>query len=515
VAFFHSNKRLLILTGLVLLLTGLPFLFAALSNRPDYVFSGFLINTADGNSYLAKMYQGWAGSWTFTLPFSANPGEGTYIFLFYLFLGHLARGLGLPLLVVFHASRLLCGGALIFALDHFFRSTLGDDRLAWQATLLASLGSGLGYLGLLAGAFTSDLWVAETYPFLATYSNPHFPLSLAILLWLVSARRGYYTAWAIAFQILGGLILATLLPFGAILALLILGGEAGWDWLKTHRLAWQSPLLVFLGAAPVLLYQYGVMTWQPALALWNAQNQTPSPPPWDVLLALSPALFLAVPGAVSVFRRGKGERLRLVIWALLGLVLLYIPFSLQRRFMLGLYIPMAGLAVVGIETFRQRFAGRFKRLFLAALLLSLPSNLVVLAAGAFGVTSHAADIFLTADEDRAIHWLADQPGNGLVLAGPDPDLGLLLPGRTGKRVVYGHPFETIHAGVEKKGVADFFGGQLPDPQKYLVEQGVDFVLYVPAKQYVDPAVLAALKPALTLDTVTVYRVSLPDWQAAP
>lgn len=526
----HIRYKLFILAGVVILLTGLPFLVATLSARPDFVFGGFLINTADGNSYLAKMYQGWSGSWTFQLPFSANPGGGTYIFLFYLFLGHLAHWLRLPLLVVFHAARLVCGGVLVFALDHFYQAALGDGRLAWRATLLASLGSGLGYLGLLAGVFTSDLWVAEAYPFLSTYSNPHFPLSLAIMLWLISARRSHFTtrppalpparppATLVAMQVaryvigpvLAGLALATLLPFGAILVLLILGCEAGWVWLKTRRLEWQFPALVFLGAAPMLLYQYGVMTWQPALAAWNAQNLTPSPPVWDVLLALSPALLLAIPGVIANFRKNDANHQLIAIWALVGLVLLVVPFSLQRRFMLGLFIPLAGLAVVGIDALRPRFSGRWNWLFPVVMVLSLPSNLVVLAAGVFGVVSHAPDIFLTVDEDRAIRWLADQPpGNGLVLAGPDPDLGLFLPGRTGKRVVYGHPFETLDASNNKETVIDFFAGKLSDPQNFLKTQGVDFVLCAPGKQVVDPAGLAPLKVVYVSGTVSVYRVGAP------
>ena len=73
----------------------LPFVIAALVGGPQRVFVGFLFNPIDGATYLAKMYEGLMGQWRFTLPYTAEPGQGAYLFLFYLFLGHLARWTGL------------------------------------------------------------------------------------------------------------------------------------------------------------------------------------------------------------------------------------------------------------------------------------------------------------------------------------------------------------------------------------------------------------------------------------
>src|SRR5574338_1585251 len=85
----------------------LPYLLAFILAGPQHVFTGFLVNTADGATYLAKMRQGYEGFWQFTLAFTAQPGEGAHLFLFYLFLCHLARLSNLPLLIVYHLARLL------------------------------------------------------------------------------------------------------------------------------------------------------------------------------------------------------------------------------------------------------------------------------------------------------------------------------------------------------------------------------------------------------------------------
>ena len=94
---------------IVLLLITLPYLYAARAAGSEYVFGGFLFNPLDGNTYLAKMYEGWRGDWRFTLPFTAQRGQGTFIYPFYIFLGHLARWLDLSLPFVYHLARLLDG----------------------------------------------------------------------------------------------------------------------------------------------------------------------------------------------------------------------------------------------------------------------------------------------------------------------------------------------------------------------------------------------------------------------
>ena len=135
-----------IVATIFLIFITLPYLYAAQAGGRDYAFGGFLLNPMDGNTYLAKIYQGWRGDWRFTLPYTASPGEGAYLFLFYLFLGHLARFLGLPLLWVFHLARVLGALVLLLALRDFLRySGLPTRWLGW-AFALASLGSGMGWL---------------------------------------------------------------------------------------------------------------------------------------------------------------------------------------------------------------------------------------------------------------------------------------------------------------------------------------------------------------------------------
>lgn len=492
----------------VFAMTNLPYLFAVNAAGQNSVFGGFLLNPIDGNSYLAKMYQGWRGDWRFTLPYTAQPGSGGYLFLFYIFLGHLARWVNLPLLLVFHIFRIIGTGGMLIALYYFFKVTLVEKRFYVPAFALAALGSGLGWLLLPFGAFTSDYWVAETYPFLSAYANPHFVIGLALLLWILAQQaRSKGLAAIDKFLIaLAALGLSVISPFGVVIALAVSGIGMLWNVWKAMagkgqplgeywHLVWSEPFFwILLGGAPLSIYDFWIVRVDPVLAGWNLQNLTPAPPLWDTFVSLSPVLLLAVPGLWILYRNrdqgiSRGQRL-LLIWALAGLMLLYAPFGLQRRFMMGLYIPLVGLAMLGLLSLAARIQKRMSFLFLVVLLLALPTNLLVLLAAQHGAQTHDPQIYLTRGESLAFSWIEkNTPTDALVLA--SPQAGLLIPAYTGRRVVYGHPFETVNAEVKENLVMQWFGEGKPlnvadqkaqQLQEFLDQQRVDYIFLGPREQ---------------------------------
>ena len=75
----------------VVFITTLPYFVALSKQGTDWVFSGFFIGVEDGNSYLAKMLSGMAGSWLFKTPYTTQPQNGIIAFLPYLLLGKLVH----------------------------------------------------------------------------------------------------------------------------------------------------------------------------------------------------------------------------------------------------------------------------------------------------------------------------------------------------------------------------------------------------------------------------------------
>jgi hypothetical protein len=474
----------------VLVLVTLPYVIAIQNGDRAYIFNGFLVNPLDGNSYLAKMYQGWAGHWHFKLPFTSNPGSGAYLFLFYLGLGHLARLFGLPLLTIFHLSRLFGCFILLWTLWKFFGAFFDNARPRRLAFALASLGSGMGWLLLPVGLFTSDFWVVETYPFLSSYANPHFPIGLALVLWLVKpSKNGLPHLGVRVLTGIGTIVLSLINPFGVVITLMILGGNIIWLLITKSPCMEMLKKAVFVGlfGIPMLVYYLWVANTDPVFMGWNAQNLTPSPPVWDLVVSLSPALLFGFFGIVRYRKLKKDQRTTrigiLIIWAVLGLVLLYLPVGLQRRFMMGLYVPVAGLAALGVETLAVDEPRRYRLITICLFLLALPTNLIILMITQAGITTHDPKIYLSKAEFQTLSWIeVNTPPDALILS--SPEMGLFIPAYTGRRVIYGHPFETINAEAEEAFVRLFFKGEFGEEQmRELIEsRDVDYILFGPREK---------------------------------
>lgn len=472
------KRDLLIIAAGVLLLTALPYLIAGQVGG-EQQFGGFLINPIDGHSYLAKMQEGYRGSWKFTLPFTAEPGRGAYLFLFYLMLGHVAKWLQLPLLIVFHGARILSGVFLIWAINRLARTIFQSKADRTAAFLLILLGSGLGWIAVLAGLFTSDFWVAEAFPFLSIYTNPHFTAGLALMIFalLPGKKRHFLPAFFL------GLAISVIQPFGVVILLLVLVADAA-IWLFEDRPSWKALfgsdkvrwlLGLGVGGGPVIVYQYWVIIRDPVLSLWHAQNQTPTPGVIDLLLAFSPSLVLGIFGIKKAWQAPKPRKL--VIWAGISALLIFMPWSLQRRFLTGIYVPLAALCIFGLDWLSDRGL-LSRRVGLAVVFaLSLPTNIIVLASGIQAAVRADPRIFIDIPAVNVLDWIErNTKDTELIIA--ERDMGLLIPSATGRRVVYGHPFETAEAEQEGEWIDSFFLEDQPPVyyQEALDERKADFVL---------------------------------------
>jgi len=503
----------------VALATLLPIWLAQQMAPPDHSFAGFLINPIDGFSYLAKMRQGFDGGWQFHLPYAPQPGAGAFLFPYYLLLGHIARLIGAELIVVLHAARVVAAAMMFIAIYRFLEEFVAERGERWFAFALCLVGAGWGWMGIAFGFVASDLSIPESTPFLSAYANAHFPLALAAFMGAalgVLGRNAGRPGWLLSCLICGA-GMALVLPFVLLpaVAILLTGIVIG---ARQERLSGTPSsgrrrfvaLGVFvLGASPWAAYDLWLLLTRPDLAAWNAQNQTPSPSPGAYLLGFAPLLLLAVI-AVVANRRLTGTHRILLAWAIVQSMLLYAPLALQRRLSLGLFIPLAALAAMGLSIAARRGAWRRP---LATLVLAsvIPTNLVVIAAGLGGVL-HAEPLLVQSnDEACALRSLAEHAAPGsLVLAGVT--VGNRIPAFADARVVYGHPFETPNALAEKALIESLFSEStdLDAAMAILEARQVDFVYYGPEEKALGPASWPSELPtAVVCGRVTLASVPAP------
>ncbi|MGD0708724.1 MAG: hypothetical protein ABSA51_09750 [Anaerolineaceae bacterium] len=500
---------------LLLLISALPYLWGVINQGDAYRFGGFLLNPIDGNSYLAKMYEGWLGNWSFTLPYTAQLGQGAYLFLFYLFLGHFARWVGLPLIVMFHLARM--GGIflLAFASKHFCEFIFPTNPRASKAALaLVLFGSGLGWIASFFQLFTSDLWVAEAYPFLSAFSSPHFTIGIAIVLWVFILTNQKPNLKNALLLFISGLLLSAIMPFDFVITAIVITVALLWSAIETRQFMWQPFVSFGIGGGLYLTYQYWIILSTPLLSGWNAQNVTPAPAFLNFVLSFSPALILAIWGLWSALRQHEEFPIKLLlVWLVLAPVLIYLPFSLQRRFMAGYYIPVAILAVYAIYVAlsRTRPALNPNKIFIPVFIVSILTNVIVLFSGLYGAQAHNQLLYLSKDEDAAISWIkANTPQDAIILA--SPQIGTFIPALTGRHVLWGHPFETVNSDIVEKEVIQFYSGSVSEIEQntYLQTNRVNYLFLGPReRQMGSPSIIKDLTPVYQNASVSLYQVTEP------
>jgi hypothetical protein len=476
-----EKRVMLIISCLVILLVTIPFIYAFQMGSEEHIFGGFLINLTDGHSYLAKMQLGYQGEWKFVLPYTADPGEGAYLFLLYIGLGHLSRIINFPLLAIFHIARLISAIFLLWVLSVYFKYIFSEPKMQTLGFSIAALGSGVGWLAVVFGNITSDFWVAEAYPFLSMYTNPHFSIGLGLMILALIPGFGGKTIG----NLLLGFALGFVQPFAVVIVILVLSIEVIIEIFESRGITLKQikgskkikKLLLFgVGGSFVLLYQYWSIFTDPVLSIWNQQNITESPGILDLIISLSPCLILALLGTLKGWKSEQGRLI--VVWVAVSLILIFIPWNLQRRFLSGSYVPLAGLSVFGIEVIINKISIKFRTMATFLFCLILPTNAIVLLSGIQAAAGQDPKIFISSTITDGFDWLTGNSKKDAIVLANEKN-GLFIPSMTGRKVVYGHPFETVNAKREKVFMEKFFQGKLQTEivKAQLTQKGVDFIFY--------------------------------------
>jgi hypothetical protein len=386
----------------VMLITCLPYLYAARCAPPGTSFLGLMFVADDHCVYLAWEQQAAQGHFLLRNLFTGDPQRGIYIHLLCWLIGTVSRLTGLPLILAHHGARVIAGAGLLILLYALFARFTPDVAIRRAAFSFAALSAGFGCLfagkGINEPFCSVDLWQPEAITFLCLYVNGLFCVALAamvgiLLLLLGAEEREGWPRWG---RVLGAGLLGLLL--GNIHSYDILTLAAVWGiYLAARTLesrasrvtGLESPtgdprpatrdprhrslgralanlLVVGLVALPSTLYQYYLYRTEPVFRM-RAQTQTLTPSVLYYLEGYGLVFILALGGLIwlvsTARRRGEplGERLLPVVWAIVGFVLPYLPVSFQRKLAMGLHIPLAFLAAVCAVALAQWVTSRGSR----------------------------------------------------------------------------------------------------------------------------------------------------------
>jgi len=527
------------IAGLLLLL---PYFMGFAAQGQDWRFSGFVFGLEDGNSYIADMLSGANGAWIFRSPYTPFPQNGVLTFLPYLLLGKLAASPGMheQLAALFHLLRTLAVMLVFWATYDFLALFIRDVKLRRQATLLASVGSGLSWMFLHGGgenwmaSMPLEFYSPEAFGFLALFGIPHLALARAFLLWGLRSfillltcedsalkRRGLITGtfWLAAMlaQPLIGLV------SGAIPAAFLLVSGGGLlirrasaqpaDFTAWKRL-FKGALWGGLVAGPFAIYNMLSFMLDPYLRTWNVQSYIPSAHPLVYLAAYGILLPFAIAGAVGLKRRNAWQADFLSVWVVLFWAAIYIPYSQQRRLLDGVWVGLTALAFVGLETSRTsqghgRWLWRARPVLLATLIAPL-----LLVAGSLQVATHPAPpAFVPSDQAAVFECLAEQGLDGEVALAAYATSNA-LPAWAPLRVVAGIGTLSAQADQLQHEVAAFYDRNTADEERVgiLNRYEIRVVLWGPQERELgvfNPHTWLQLEPFCSQGEYQAFRVAAP------
>lgn len=490
---------------LILLLITLPYLLAWLAAPAGQVFNGSFVNHDDLPVYLSAMRQGKDGMWLYHFTSTPEPWQPRLMLLPYLLWGKLVQPSAETAVLSFHILRLLCVLFALFALLFWVRQAFPNKpQLQKTAWIFITLGGGLGWLVNVfwpgSGRIAPDLYSPEWTGFMDFFHTPHFALGLgleALTFGLVLKLQNSTHPWRVAGEtavvaMLAGLTYVYHVP---ILGLVI-GAFMLMRAVQQRRVPWAEWLRAGVILAPLLplLFYYAVWVNQdPYFAQYAQQEHVIQPPPLSgTLIGWGILAILALFALRAQVRRMYSSLPFIWLWAGMNCLALYLPtVQFTGRFSLGLFVPIATLAAVGLEEgllprlqqgrFFQSFSrytptplASLRRVFITAV---LPTALIIPIWTARGAQQSAGfPYYMPQSEVQAMIWLGEHSTTTDVYLSDYPIANYLL------RVAPGHTFgghldHTTNLAEKLANVQQFWNQQTPATWRsdFIQQWGITYI----------------------------------------
>ncbi len=357
-AWYSVSHPVLLLWVLVGSLTTVPYVRAALEPPHGHRFVGTFQWIDDFYHYASYVQQSEDGSFLFRNKLVLQDHDPVLVNLEWWIVGKISLLCGRRPFLAYRLFALAILAGLLWSLDRaLLRSGLPPTH-RFPALLLLAVGGGVG--GLLF-EFTplpvyrcADLSVG-LFPFLEALANPHWLVGTWLLLESILAYAAVRSGREWLLPTLLGTVLALVRPYDFVLLVLVHGVSVV---LTEPPTRWLTRWLPLAGLVPVALYNYWVFYTVPAFATFSATRYQ-STEIVDLLLALGPALVLALMGvrASAAWPDPHRFRLRMWVWAVVGLLIIaFRPVAFSPQFAVGLGLPLLALGALAVSRFRPALA---------------------------------------------------------------------------------------------------------------------------------------------------------------
>lgn len=534
-------------TVVVLVLSSLPYLYGYVSCPDELQFMGIAWKTFDTTQYFSWM-RGFATRILISNTMTPEPNEAVFFNLQWFLLGRFAIYTGLSYPQVFQIFRLVAGAAFLLVAYPFCSLLLTDITQRKTAYLLVVLGSGFGWLLVVAKQFTGqleypmDVYAIEPNTFASILAFPHFLVAASLMLsvytldilgyekrqWRYPTAAGFIglvLGFMHAYDLL--LIYAVLLAFSIILFV-----RDGWS----CELLLYPGVIIAISCFPAFYSVYitsAFPVWKAVLAQFaNAGAWTPNPFHLLIVLGVPFIIALVTFDGLVPLKDQAPRTLFLKVWFGVNFFIVYLPVNYQIHYLNGWQVPISILATVGFFTrivpwlqqsnsirrilsFIKCPENQDKRALVLAgifVLAALPTNIYLFTWRFVDLGRHSHPYYLYRDEVRGLEWLrANSSPDEVVLSGLV--VGRYIPNVAGKRAFLAHWAMTADVYRKQELIQEFFDPATSnDQRRRLVEEyGIGYIFYGSEEralgQFV-PDRLPFVERAFVSPHATVYRVRL-------
>ncbi len=519
-----ENHLFLLIAAALLGFSSIPTWLGRTVETEALVFRGTYTDTQDYAVHIAMMQAGRLGEWAYQLRFTSEEHSPAFIRLFYIFLGHVSRWTNLDVENVFQLARWFFGLTALFSIDQLFQKIFAERTTARFAFFLAVLGAGMGWLQLILSAPLDpiapiDLWLIDAYILFSISLFPSFSFTLtlmavALYFFLEFLENGKWSQ--IVFICVSALLVQLFNPIAFAVIDLAMAGAVLITWWQTSKIEIKLGYALSIIATtqvPLLVYNLLILTRDPIWSQFTSQNETLSPPPSFYVWGFAPFWVFAIFGMIKSIREQNRVFGAMTAWVVGGLALAYLPVLIQRRFLLGITIPLAALAMHGIQSLIERlpvsfpFIKRRKNLmfFTYVLIASISSAFLILNSSLY-VLTRPEKLFYPKGIESAAQWLIENASpNEFFLA--NVETSQIITQRTQLKTYVGHEMETLFFHNKEAVMKEYFNGTLSD--QWLIQTPIEWVIYGPYEHEINAlfSPTSMLRLAYENDSVKIYKVN--------
>ena len=539
----EEKKFIWLVCIILIIITAIPYFYGYLIKGQDFYYTGInIFSPGDGPVYFSFIEQVKQGSFLLD-DLHTNELNYTQLFNpFWFLVGLTAKIFSLPAAWAYHLFRLILTPIFLFSLYKFcslFLAGQTDKRkkLCFLYSIFATGLGGLFYIFFLAGLtpyyffdMSMDIWVQESSNFLIILNSPHFIASISLIIGTFYFFFKSLETKQLKNSILAGILALLLFSFHpfyiptiyliplAYLAVLFVINR------KIYFQAILSYLILVLISLPSVIY-YGYMLWQNvSLQIKNSQNLCLTPGGAIFFVSYGLGLLLAIFASVYLLEKERKKLsnyfLFLIVWFWLGILLLYGPFSFQRRLTEGWQIPLTILAFWGMLIIYDNLKIRWpaikewhlKRFLVIFIFFFCFSNILVYVFDFYYLAAKDEPIYLRLEIKKALDWYAGQTSFQETLL-TSKLIGNITPGLIARRVYWGHDIETLNYKWKMEKVLWFFRDNQDDQDKkdFLSQNRIDYIFYSDREKGMgsfNPAEKDYLQEVYNQDGVGIYRVKL-------